>query len=114
MRISNWSSDLCSSDPTFEQGHREIPCLHGGTQRGRRLGLGGIELAARSLPVGRRRCTKRRHRSGRQRAEFDQLADDGGRRSEEHTSELQSLIRISYAVFCLQKKNTTHHYTRRS
>src|SRR3546814_10804844 len=35
--------------------------------------------------------------------------DDGGgkRRSEEHTSELQSLMRISYAVFCLKKKNTT-------
>src|SRR3546814_2796822 len=30
----------------------------------------------------------------------------GGRRSEEHTSELQSLMRISYAVFCLKKKNT--------
>src|SRR3546814_5485352 len=30
-----------------------------------------------------------------------------GRRSEEHTSELQSLMRISYAVFCLQKKNNT-------
>src|SRR3546814_2187769 len=29
-------------------------------------------------------------------------------RSEEHTSELQSLMRISYAVFCLKKKNTTH------
>src|SRR3546814_3430682 len=31
-----------------------------------------------------------------------------GRRSEEHTSELQSLMRISYAVFCLKKKTTTH------
>src|SRR3546814_8939493 len=31
------------------------------------------------------------------------------RRSEEHTSELQSLMRISYAVFCLKKKNTTHN-----
>src|SRR3546814_10551893 len=30
-------------------------------------------------------------------------------RSEEHTSELQSLMRISYAVFCLKKKNTHHH-----
>src|SRR3546814_9391244 len=29
-------------------------------------------------------------------------------RSEEHTSELQSLMRISYAVFCLKKKNNTH------
>src|SRR3546814_3523987 len=34
-------------------------------------------------------------------------------RSEEHTSELQSLMRISYAVFCLKKKKTQHHYTRR-
>src|SRR3546814_8606650 len=32
-------------------------------------------------------------------------------RSEEHTSELQSLMRISYAVFCLKKKNTTKHNT---
>src|SRR3546814_8749538 len=32
-----------------------------------------------------------------------------GRRSEEHTSELQSLMRISYAVFCLKKKNTKHN-----
>src|SRR3546814_1011417 len=33
------------------------------------------------------------------------------RRSEEHTSELQSLMRISYAVFCLQKKKNTHKST---
>src|SRR3546814_4025632 len=32
-------------------------------------------------------------------------------RSEEHTSELQSLMRISYAVFCLKKKTYPHHYT---
>src|SRR3546814_1782133 len=32
-------------------------------------------------------------------------------RSEEHTSELQSLMRISYAVFCLKKKNKHHKYT---
>src|SRR3546814_5105993 len=45
-----------------------------------------------------------------------EIVDDGGRpgldaamRSEEHTSELQSLMRISYAVFCLKKKNTTIH-----
>src|SRR3546814_2208300 len=31
------------------------------------------------------------------------------KRSEEHTSELQSLMRISYAVFCLKKKNTQHN-----
>src|SRR3546814_6646919 len=33
-------------------------------------------------------------------------------RSEEHTSELQSLMRISYAVFCLKKKNNTHNYSK--
>src|SRR3546814_2149696 len=33
---------------------------------------------------------------------------DQGYRSEEHTSELQSLMRISYAVFCLKKKKTSH------
>src|SRR3546814_1022142 len=33
------------------------------------------------------------------------------RRSEEHTSELQSLMRISYAVFCLKKKNKQQHHT---
>src|SRR3546814_6412368 len=40
--------------------------------------------------------------------------NQGVGRSEEHTSELQSLIRISYAVFCLKKKtvNTTHNYYR--
>src|SRR3546814_4206344 len=36
---------------------------------------------------------------------FGGIKDSG--RSEEHTSELQSLMRISYAVFCLKKKNTT-------
>src|SRR3546814_7321489 len=34
------------------------------------------------------------------------------RRSEEHTSELQSLMRISYAVFCLKKQQTHHHIER--
>src|SRR3546814_6818060 len=34
---------------------------------------------------------------------------DDRRRSEEHTSELQSLMRISYAVFCLKKKNKKNH-----
>src|SRR3546814_4606718 len=44
----------------------------------------------------------------------DASRDDG--RSEEHTSELQSLMRISYAVFCLKKKNNTtrNHYTQRT
>src|SRR3546814_8769616 len=50
-----------------------------------------------SIPVRGDRC------AGVQRAA---LSDDRIDRSEEHTSELQSLMRISYAVFCLKKKNT--------
>src|SRR3546814_6065360 len=48
------------------------------------------------------------HRVLRRAGRPDQVRDDGGRarRSEEHTSELQSLMRISYAVFCLKKKKT--------
>src|SRR3546814_1057756 len=37
------------------------------------------------------------------------IAQEEDVRSEEHTSELQSLMRISYAVFCLKKKNNTTH-----
>src|SRR3546814_9327321 len=37
------------------------------------------------------------------------IVRDGARRSEEHTSELQSLMRISYAVFCLKKKRMQQH-----
>src|SRR3546814_1230862 len=37
------------------------------------------------------------------------IRDKDDRRSEEHTSELQSLMRISYAVFCLKKQNTQNH-----
>src|SRR3546814_4679728 len=44
----------------------------------------------------------------RQRAGADPVIEEGGRRSEEHTSELQSLMRISYAVFCLKKKKNIH------
>src|SRR3546814_1313574 len=39
---------------------------------------------------------------------------EGDKRSEEHTSELQSLMRISYAVFCLKKKKTEHINTHTS
>src|SRR3546814_6355897 len=49
--------------------------------------------------------------AGRQwRGQVDAAGGAGGRRSEEHTSELQSLMRISYDVFCLKKKRTTTQY----
>src|SRR3546814_3403123 len=58
----------------------------------------------------RHQRANRRMRHGRQTIEPDRCAGAGvpGKprtRSEEHTSELQSLMRISYAVFCLKKKN---------
>src|SRR3546814_5131057 len=50
--------------------------------------------------AGAGKCPPRRNRAGRGAG-----AGAADHRSEEHTSELQSLMRISYAVFCLQKKN---------
>src|SRR3546814_8421537 len=105
MRISDWSSDVCSSD------------LH------------HVRLLARGHELHARRALLRQLQVDPRRREVDQLAGavDGqvhrvllaellqllrvrafdparDRRSEEHTSELQSLMRISYAVFCLKKK----------
>src|SRR3546814_6546476 len=45
------------------------------------------------------------------KAAYDRAGIVGGQRSEEHTSELQSLMRISYAVFCLKKKNQNKAHT---
>src|SRR3546814_8759714 len=42
--------------------------------------------------------------------DLSKALNESGLRSEEHTSELQSLMRISYAVFCLKKKNTQNTY----
>src|SRR3546814_994907 len=98
MRISDWSSDVCSSDL---QQHDLVIRLH--LLEGAREDVGGIiEIAAEQLLVGP-------HHPGRRVGEtfaVGILANplDQGRRSEEHTSELQSLMRISYAVFCLKKK----------
>src|SRR3546814_4859318 len=55
------------------------------------------------------------HRARDQHDEFGVarvMLQDYRRRSEEHTSELQSLMRISYAVFCLKKKKTRQNYTK--
>src|SRR3546814_10091040 len=67
------------------------------------------------LHVGYRRAPlhRRRLRPGRLQHRLRQPAgaedpSGAGRRSEEHTSELQSLMRISYAVFCLKHKNPIH------
>src|SRR3546814_16500438 len=72
--------------------------------RGGRDDRGGLRAAAPE-PVGAEPDPCADHEHQRQ-----DHADDGDacRRSEEHTSELQSLMRISYAVFCLKKKKNEH------
>src|SRR3546814_5129120 len=117
MRISDWSSDVCSSDlaPTSLAGRvsREEGSI--------RTNAGWWKAPTRFLPapvliavfpptelstcaskvVGI--CTKWHPRFN--------MAAAKPTRSEEHTSELQSLMRISYAVFCLNKKKKTQYNT---
>src|SRR3546814_1282910 len=71
------------------------------------IGLGGADLAQ---CVPDRRCC-RLGLPARQPQQRHPRLGRAAERSEEHTSELQSLMRISYAVFCLKKKTTkiTHH-----
>src|SRR3546814_2851442 len=60
------------------------------------------------LPLAELALHRRTHAGGQSSAEADRLESARDyRRSEEHTSELQSLMRISYAVFCLKKKTLT-------
>src|SRR3546814_8630173 len=112
MRISDWSSDVCSSDlrchhpvrrcqeATVRKPRKQAATVHKNLSRPHRRGdpLAGLRG---NLQTGNCRLRKKsqkaciRMRRGR---------------SEEHTSELQSLMRTSYAVFCLKKKqpNVTH------
>src|SRR3546814_4028808 len=66
----------------------------------RHVGAIGLDLDGLQQPDG-----------GAPRAQAGEFLVKGvdGARSEEHTSELQSLMRISYAVFCLKKKKTEHY-----
>src|SRR3546814_6942802 len=100
MRISDWSSDVCSSD-LRRFGHRVPVAARAVVHRGRQT---------HPHHIG---CHDQREDDGGD-AKIDVDAHGrGGRRSEEHTSELQSLMRISYAVFCLKKKiyTSTYYYT---
>src|SRR3546814_7457386 len=91
MRISDWSSDVCSSD---------LFSRYDGT----RLGTGSRYQPDRRLARRPGRCPP--HGPSWARQHYQHKLN----RSEEHTSELQSLMRISYAVFCLKKKNNTISY----
>src|SRR3546814_6274826 len=114
MRISDWSSDVCSSD--LPGGHVRSARRQGeghrisGAHQGRCAGFGRGDCQCAQPPVDRRdprpRASVGRRRDHRERC--DAGGGDGGtdHRSEEHTSELPSLMRISYAVLCLKKKKT--------
>src|SRR3546814_6800781 len=66
---------------------------------------------ARGHGAGRRRGASP-HLAGHQAGHVQPVGDLRGHRSEEHTSELQSLMRISYAVFCLKKKTKIYLKTK--
>src|SRR3546814_1477020 len=65
-------------------------------------------------PRSSRTCCSPTSRTGTTRPVDSVIVTPKKRRSEEHTSELQSLMRISYAVFCLKKKNKNQAYTNRN
>src|SRR3546814_8029836 len=100
MRISDWSSDVCSSD--LEEVAVAGPRMAPG--RGARPTL-QHELAAHELAIiFADRAFYRSEAGIGQIGGAGPFPDIAEHRSEEHTSELQSLMRISYAVFCLKKK----------
>src|SRR3546814_10135088 len=119
MRISDWSSDVCSSDlcPLFAAGfartaqgaRRSVANGAAGRSRGGKDALGGSHLPAhrdRDCAASRGRIWLRTfHRIFFYPQSWPGDRRHGHPRSEEHTSELQSLMRNSYAVFCLKKKN---------
>src|SRR3546814_8966339 len=130
MRISDWSSDVCSSDLSVLE--RVSRCRHAPDVNRGATGYATLQCAAcasageccadtserdnRVSPpyrprrggghCGRRRSAVHGSRIRRRAAAdpvrvFGRSGMDNLQRSEEHTSELQSLMRISYAVFCL-------------
>src|SRR3546814_6138320 len=123
MRISDRSSDVCSSDLPTEHRQRADHDQRDRHQLRRlvrvyavlpapvAVRLGGEEGQQHQSSHVERRDT-RTDQGGD--ADHDVLGERGldDLRSEEHTSELQSLMRISYAVFCLKKKNLTTDPTR--
>src|SRR3546814_4209379 len=110
MRISDWSSDVCSSDL---QRDWPIPLVHP-IQKPKAHGCPAWSARRRRHQGGPLPCVPRPSANRTfhvwaawtPQCHAPQSAANrrDQRRSEEHTSELQSLMRISYAVFCLKKK----------
>src|SRR3546814_5880404 len=120
MRISDWSSDVCSSDLRVETRHeigkpgKEALAQHPRRAEqippdARRDAPAGqpVLFEQRLHPLDALRPETRGDEQHHQRLGAPTL-ESAPVRSEEHTSELKSLMRISYAVFCLKKKNNTN------
>src|SRR3546814_4650771 len=126
MRISDWSSDVCSSDlqalASDNAGWKRYPVEIDATLAGGHLALTLAFSVEYSSTCPASAALSRQLNAERFAADFAAarpLSTGVVHRSEEHTSELQSLMRISYAVFCLKKKSlelslmytaTTNHY----
>src|SRR3546814_3670290 len=131
MRISDWSSDVCSSDLSKapDSGLQAIGAAQIGRGHAKAAAEGAVEIGQVTETAGignrcdRPRCLPRMQQQAMSAVEpfaqnmirkaasliLKQAADIArtdarAGRSEEHTSELQSLMRISYAVFVLKKK----------
>src|SRR3546814_2752207 len=102
MRISDWSSDVCSSD--LLRGANLSRANLRGTSFARAT-LDEADLSGANLSAIRDDGqSARTARTNLGAAKLKKALLVTANRSEEHTSELQSLMRISYAVFCLKKK----------
>src|SRR3546814_6895539 len=113
MRISDWSSDVCSSDLTLTLISRCPSSATGTLHRPSRCSL-MTKRVSRALNLGCSVCLSWGsvfQSCGRGGCPVPVTACSIRARSEGHTSELQSLMRISYAVFCLKKKKHTNKKT---
>src|SRR3546814_3237436 len=107
MRISDWSSDVCSSDLRCcsvcrsKMRHLVCVCVYEGRADRGVHSIGTTGRISRQLvePID-----KAQHIRHEDVSDEEGLRQPFASRSEEHTSELQSLMRISYAAFCLKKK----------
>src|SRR3546814_7154115 len=112
MRISDWSSDVCSSDLRIafvsdRAGGDNIWLMNRDGSDKRQISKEDFRLLNQPSwsPDGQFLVAKKHFTTGRS-------LGTGEVRSEEHTSELQSLMRSSYAVFCLKKKKNIQTSTR--
>src|SRR3546814_8128806 len=111
MRISDWSSDVCSSDlALLDYGIRCVISTSFADiffNNSFKNGILPIRVSKDELEALMADASDRENPE----LTIDLEKQEIRRRSEEHTSELQSLMRISYAVFCLKKKKQTYDTT---